>query len=1000
MSSQNLSEFYPASKGLGVCHLFCAPVELIALGNKFEFRDERLTSNGGKKIPPPDSVRAILRRYVVGRLVPKHLQYLVATSRGFHEPCTKYEVVQAVSREYFFTREVFELMELREGVSHSMRRYLRSQCQLTGVVFQQVLKELTLQDMSAKLSNGSKENRTHATAYFRRLAWLRSMLATFDAVCMGLQQARRTGWYPNSVTRRALGRLKHQITLTPFNVALDLKDLAFEARNYYFGGDVPSGPHSTLLTGMTRREALGFSYIARALPAPLEELIDKDRHLDELRDRFTSEPKPVVEGWRAWIAKYWGDHYPREVVVQAQPSTSGCLGRPRHHGGHRTAYSDIILYELYQRFEDKPLESLHHKLRRMNKQTLAALDYAPPNRNIAMSRLASWAELSAAETEALNELFLAGCKRIVRQLPILPVAPVIAPEKGMKTRIPTSSLTAANILQQALRSAADCFLRADPRVSKSLGGKLPNKLPAGPYLSQDMTVATDMHEFWMTQTAYEELINFVPELDDLREFLPKLLGPKYVITSKLNLEAPDRSIIVDAEPLWLQQQPKFPRNVFFKSGFTPETIKCSQVNKGDLFNELLKRIQLSSPRDWADPKAREKILAPRPKAPPRRAGGFSSEQRANLHTAEISREEFDLLGPILESLIEFGREYSDWLESLLSLEGYTTRKGEMMGDPTSWALLPLVTLYATDSLGYHSVKTCGDDAVIARFHGDVNDYYSEVEKLGAVISRKKTFFHTTKSLFTEEVSKWNGHECKKLRRVHIPLWVGPPGGSKGQVNWYNLPTSVSSLHAGWTLSKYSRFHSEYRAAYRLGIPLGAPVFMGGINHPKYGYTPCRDVGRWLDTLSSLTVKHLLLSGGLTLMPSPREDDEVEFVWAFLRGHLTKEPGIPIADALVQLRNLPGIRGIFLRRYTRIVQTPSVWNLSRKLKRRIMRAPFSGKVGKPLNVYHDLLFKQTYFIDVKQLPEQTLTRNFGISKGRVTAWDVRPKDAANELFAPW
>jgi hypothetical protein len=958
MSSQKLSEYYPSTRGLGVTHLFATPVELLALGKKFKWKLGRLTSTKGIKPPPPSNVKRFLRDYTSGILIPAHLNYLVSSSNLHAAQPSLTKVLGVIIAEYFLTSDIVELLQLKAPLDPYYVRNVRRQCKLTGTTLQVIQKELTLQLMTRLQSDRWEMNRKFAYAYFRRLNWLKAMLSTFDNVCLAFQRVRMHGWYISSHTRRTLERLKLSIVSAPFNTALALKELAFQARNFYFGGAVPHCEYSSLLTGMSRVECLHFSYNSRAYSAPLPELMDEEGHLNDLRGRLTSNPTPEHPEWRSWISKYWAEHRPREIVIKAQPSTSGCLGRPRWDGGHRKGYTDLILFEMGHMSSSELLKfskSLRKKLEGSQEAVYGNLanTYACRNTRVKQIRdirkpsgsqlntipkLTDWGKVSSAETAALNELMLRGAERVLDLLPILPVFPVLAPEKGLKTRIPTEALTASNVIQQAFRSAADEFLRQDPRVSESLGGSKKFTMGPGPYLSQDLSVSTDLHDFWLTEIAYEELIEHVPILERFRRHLPKLLGPKAIIYDSQIREtwAPNRDVLKSQVPDWAKPKTDF----FLKCGLTMEYIQCDQLYEGDLFD-----VVTSNPNS----------------------------------TTSKSR------------LADFKTRYSTWLDDLLDLPFYVTTKGEMMGDPTSWALLPLVTLFCTEKHGLTDVVTCGDDAWIGGFFGK-KEFFARLTRMGAEVSWKKTFSHAYKGLFTEDTYEYHDGHLKKLRRTMFTLWVGPPGGSKGEVNWFNLPSSAKSVGSDFTLHKYSRFKTECTAALKLGIPLGAPVFMGGIGHPKYGVSPHLRLSQWMDYLSSLKVKDLLLRGGLTLMPTPRSDDEVNLIWQFVLPRLSKTSGMPIETALLRLRNLPGIRGIYFRRYSSIKQTPSVWNLAQKLARRIRRAKSSGMVGSPYRVFLDISDKKNYYLNVEELPNELSLRNFGVSVGRAPPWDLSSKDA--------
>jgi hypothetical protein len=127
------------------------------------------------------------------------------------------------------------------------------------------------------------------------------------------------------------------------------------------------------------------------------------------------------------------------------------------------------------------------------------------------------------------------CLRRCATLGGVPTLPLQAPEKGRKTRYPTLELAAANLVHQVFRRAADAHLVNDRRLSSDMGGHLhPPDMrkwsrPGTFWYSVDLTYATDLHPFWLTQGFYHELVDLHPELEEFREFIPVVMGPRVLL---------------------------------------------------------------------------------------------------------------------------------------------------------------------------------------------------------------------------------------------------------------------------------------------------------------------------------------------------------------------------------------------------------------------------------------------------------------------------------------
>jgi len=145
-----------------------------------------------------------------------------------------------------------------------------------------------------------------------------------------------------------------------------------------------------------------------------------------------------------------------------------------------------------------------------------------------------WGELEKqlpGSSFALQSYLRKGVFYVLDNIKYLPILPIAAEEKGLKTRFPTCSLTAANMVQQILRRVLDYIMVNDPRFSQALGGHLDIDLSGelGSWYSQDASAATDLHAEWLTRTPYEVITEHYPVLRPYSKYFDKLFGTKKLL---------------------------------------------------------------------------------------------------------------------------------------------------------------------------------------------------------------------------------------------------------------------------------------------------------------------------------------------------------------------------------------------------------------------------------------------------------------------------------------
>jgi len=401
-----------------------------------------------------------------------------------------------------------------------------------------------------------------------------------------------------------------------------------------------------------------------------------------------------------------------------------------------------------------------------------------------------------------------GVEYVMQRVTHLPIYPINAEEKGLKTRFPTMCLTAANLVQQILRRVSDHIMINDPRFSQALGGHKDIDMSGdqGPWYSQDATAATDYHAQWMTQTWYEECARRYACVQPYIKYFDKLFGAKKLLKDMDvdNLQCP----LVDAFP----DAPLMPP-----------------------WGELIR------PDDQC------------------------------LNHAHVILKLTDT-----------------WLDDLEHLPGTLTRTGQMMGDPTSFPVMMLHTLYAaTKALELHPysnfekrikhypglqkgdvvVKGVGDDALKPRWTAARRRAYdSAFVAMGGRLSAPKCFHHPSRGIICE-IPTVHGVPQRVFQTYTL---VAPPGGSKGAVTWSNQAAAIRgdpvvvSLRMAKCLWKCSPYYYTWMLAYRLGIPIAAEPGYGGVGIPLRPKVSTTDHVAWLQFLSQLSIEQLVAGTGLAI----------------------------------------------------------------------------------------------------------------------------------------
>lgn len=985
--------------------MFQIPVELLALGKSFDWEfyddwyDATYGCSGGwyKPSPPPPVMSALCKSQVIDP--PRSLWHLVgktASSTGFSskvktggDPLPILELCRVIERHYWYTPDICQWLKLnRYNVS------VDQPCPRPNYIRQADV-ESTLKDYSSSPAISDRQKK----AYFSRLDHLKAMLSVFDAIALALQVVKRYRIGIPSRTVRIFARMKYRISVEPFSIACDLKDLANECRAFYFKGIRPKGVYSNLVKGFSRYEAFKFSYISRSLPAPMSQYLNEEHYVEDLATRLTSKPSPENVLWRPFVKNYIRDHKPKEVSYWTAPSKSAALGIPRGLGGHSRGYQYLIMYEMGHQLSQLGFDKFERKY--MRQLPIGDVDQGFPDplqrfRETCL-RQEGLVGKSVQWSRVLNDFLINGALRQLRQIDQIPVVPLVCPEKGMKVRMPTCTLTSANLIMQPLRKVADSVLRADNRISESLGGKKPyprlEPCAAGEdYVSVDASFATDGHDFWLTRGFYQELVEQTPELSWSKEFLQKLFGPRRLLLPS-RMTKHQRSSMEHPQPMQVRK-----------------TFKPGVITSGGRPLNMYKFISQVTPcADWRKECEQEEVIPIALDDILAQLCGNRQERR-KLNTPDPDE--------VWEGLMQFSSSVDLYLQNLNSLPSVVTTKGAMMGDPTSWPVLPLVTLFAVRRTRYaSSARTCGDDALFKATKRDFDRFLCDYRSVCGQISINKTFLNNKKALFVEIPFSNGKEESIDL----LSSWVGPSGGSKGELNWYNLPFSIRKNEmASGGFWKHTRFAVQWRAAQEAGIPIGASSLFGGLGIPGRKKTASGQTQLWLSYMSQIDLYQLLMKGGLSLVPPAgvRGGEYDKVLWEVIKPFIGYTPvemelerpywlsalesgppelegpclykGRLVKESLPRWRNPRSVLGIYMDQYVVPKHVPGVINTSERFRRRIRGRPVIQKQLEYNPTVADVESKTVRFLNLPP-PAETKYRTFGISSTYAVAM---------REFPPW
>nr|WPR16633.1 MAG: RNA-dependent RNA polymerase [Moss associated narna-like virus 3] len=876
-------------------------------------------------------------------------------------------------------------------------------------------------------------------AFLARIRVLEFMRTIWDALLLSFQQIKLfdVHWnahcHPPSWFIRTFDRWKRKIISNPYLAAKELKTIGGVARSIYFDDHSVSRP--ALLYGLSKESLRLFSYIGRALPPPPAA---RRVELQAYKDRVTSVPPPVNHEWGPFLESYFQEYFPRSPVnYRTDPSVAASLGYSRQSGGFTKAVQDLVslgclihtmahrskfenlsnpltpegkaqiqemadLYKLHCfDLDPKPnvregynpsslfYETVENKAKATsNRPGPNQTTLFPKDRNRCedewRSRASLESMLSLVESESIHSFYLNVAVRVVLgTVANIPLLAIYAEEKGLKARLPATTLAAASLVYQMLRRAIDSHLFQDARFAKPMGGSLP--LPTGRsmknsagrfYYSQDLSFATDLHPFWLERTAYEKLLPHHPKLKWTERFFDKLFGPHSVLTDPDKVPPPPDDIFKVTTPWWDYNQSTCP-----PTGRAYWTDTCTNFGSdGPLESAILK----------------------------------DGRRMHELRNATVAKWKFQgnrVLLASVEQSYTFVQDYLAWLRDLSSISECLTSTSASMGDATSFPIMPLLTAFAGHQAGLPNLWGAGDDAVISNADDQSIKTFEEVmTSCGAVLSRgdpkkgkpNKIFQHPTKFNFCEEM--YDRLQVKKF--YHTSLWSAPPGGSKGHIDWFNQPSSVIEhqerlgIRGRRALWPFTKTAQHQKAAYSLGLPIGQPVEFGGINHPSFP-TNQRSIkdpdyrSAWLDKLSQVDSIGWATGTGLSPLPSGESQASRTATSEYLRrlkSYRFASDGRPVytADPTVRsltidevgslVSNMVTSWEIYHRHPPGEITAPRLDTASRRFVRKIYNTKVKGVAKSMAATMADIARKRSVGVDssLKLLNEESLAvRAYGL-----------------------
>ncbi|UHK02569.1 RNA-dependent RNA polymerase [Heterobasidion narna-like virus 1] len=885
--------------------------------------------------------------------------------------------------------------------------------------------------------------------YFRHLRVLNFVRTCVDAVALSyhvIQDMTRLAvrrkqvdeiFYLNQLDRRQISRFYVRLVAEPVLEARDIKAAGGFARAWFFGE--PRRRHWLLRPLTSKYQALLLSYIGRALPPPSFDMAEKE--YAGLVERLTSVPPPEQRGWTAFVHRYLTRFKPKsdpqDRNYPTDSSAGACLGYPRHVGGFSMAVRDLVGLGLCLMKTDPDPDDRGPTVRDIDGQVIdfdgilmyhdpedpfwmmgkridnaqSGKDGSTPRGPIDLETLNYIARLQVPFQRALFRGTLWVLARVKAQGGIAFKA-VTAPESGLKTRFPTMTLVAVLLVSQLLRRAADMHLVHDRRTSEALGGKLVHSFresSRGPWYSQDLTSATDLHPFWLQMAFYQRLLDDHPKIQWVRKYLPLLFGPRWLIPARAEIpETPTNPYLPMITGDWTEvlahSLDTGSRAWRLSSDAVTEEAALTYIKAWRKWIKEVYALSLKVQTTTGNPMGE---AASFPLLPVVTA--FAAE-RAGLEDVETCGD--DAVTPLTQNGIP-----------------KALQEPEAELQPKMAAVIQSLPA---------NLKVCRDDPSVLP-DAERSKLYSEwrrspdfklrifeaaIEECGGVMSRGDPEKGKPNKIFLHE--RWNlFKEIPRHRNTPIPfiptkILVAPPGGSKGTVNWFNQPTAVRQhlvafpfplSHQTWSVLPN---YPHALAAYSLGIPAREIVAYGGINHPLFDHRAGRSpytTQKWLSTLTQIPIEDWAAGTGLSPLPSGSSSVARQASKNWLKGILdrhrrgdqpavTNRPYDPdLRGSLPDLKESTQKAAAIAESYLLYAHTPEEFNKTPAIKtvvskfhRQISKGRFllrkGRRDGKPLTLtyagtHRDVQKKRELYLlnPDEELPTRLVSRRYGLVESK-------------------
>lgn len=571
--------------------------------------------------------------------------------------------------------------------------------------------------------------------------------------------------------RRLWRRIPSLVLRFPVAMATFAGELSNDLRRYGITGHYVYRPHLLwdIFRPRSRRAALQGGHLKRCLPAPLR--LNQDVLLEKYVESMTRSPTTSGgEDFRQWISE-WVSFY-RPVVspthLDVQITHSACLevGRGSQGlGGLASLVPRLIKIGegpgQYTVWRDKMLKGIIDS-KYISLTFPDGLQYDHSN---TVHLLTGCLRMFSSQV-AHRKVCQPGCE----MKGVHPrVKAIIIYEKGNKSRIPTMTSVVEQILASIYRSAIQPFLLSDPRIRSSMKGelRLPKPRGEGIWRSQDLTTATDDHDFDSTAHLYLELSKYLSTPGWWGPVVKTITGPHEII---------GRSAAKKIRQ-W---------------HFSNPTSTDWDLNRYSSGNVTKKGQLMGTPTSWP--------LLPLVTL-------YSYECSSSAKKKTIRRDVQDVVIKPMAGLVNS----SQWLQAVSGKE------------------MPTKTLLREVPSNYRNVDTTGDDmiAFMTPEHSKRHNVY--LESVGGRISKNKDFEDASYGVYTEVIIK-DGK----------PIGVSPLGSiidSHGVRNpeWDSFSRAyrdICTRHGVGKrrMKKLAHLATHYpimNALKKLGAPIHYPPQMGG-----------------------------------------------------------------------------------------------------------------------------------------------------------------------------